>query len=490
MSVRGRQRFIAAVVVALAGPPAHASAQDDALARLVDKDYARAAAGFFDVLAHDARPELRDQAQLHLAECLRRLELYGPALFYYQDLFTQGPGHRLYRDALEGLLELQELLHDPVVVPLLLDRHYDRAAFSAVPKRAAQVNYLVGELAFWRGNDAEAGSFLSALGEESALWPRARYLLGVVDLRRGDAEAARRQFAWVAATDEASAEVRELAQLALARLEYGLGRFTEAGAAYDALSPSGPFAFERLYEGAWVSFRRQDHGKTLGKLQAVTGPFFAKHLVAEAYVIEATTYFVNCQWDRVRRAVERFRRIYEPMATELAGYLASPREPPAYFVDVAGGGEGRFALEIAREVRRARRFVDYDFVLKHLAWEQGAVRALAAWHGGELGDAALQILDEQRAEIAGAAGAWVKRRLDYLGAQLANLQAQINVLDFEVADAERQWLEQGREILKGRRPRVPRPEIPGDQWQHWAFDGEWWRDELGYLQHSLRNECF
>ena len=77
-----------------------------------------------------------------------------------------------------------------------------------------------------------------------------------------------------------------------------------------------------------------------------------------------------------------------------------------------------------------------------------------------------------------------------LEAQLRNFEAQINILDFEVADAERQWLEQGKEILKGRRARLPRPDIPNDQWQHWSFDREYWKDELGFIQHSLRSECF
>ena len=46
------------------------------------------------------------------------------------------------------------------------------------------------------------------------------------------------------------------------------------------------------------------------------------------------------------------------------------------------------------------------------------------------------------------------------------------------------------EILKGRRARLPRPEIPTDQWQHWGFKKEYWKDELGYIEHSLRSECF
>ena len=485
-----RVALAAAVVLALRAGPAAAGDLESAQARLAAKDLAGAAGAFFDVLAHDPSAPVRDQAQLQLAATLRRLQLHGPALFYYQDLFVQGPASPLYREALEGLLELQETLHDPVVVPLLLDRHYDRVAFAQVAGRAAQVNYLVGELAFWRGNDSEARAFLSALGEESPLWPRARYLVGVVAARAGDPDAARRAFAAVEDDEVAGDEVRDLARLAQARLEYGLGRFSEASTAYDALVPGSPFAFEGLYEGAWASFRLGEFGKVLGKLEAVTGPFFDKRHVPEAYVIEATTYFVNCQWDRVRRAVDRFHRAYDPMATDLAAYLATPHEPAAFFEDVAAGGNGHFAVELAREVRRSRRFVDFRFVLEHLAWEAGRVRSAAGLGDGELAEAALQIIDEQRREIEAAAGGLAERRLRYLRAQLDNLRAQIDVLDFEVADAERQWLEQGREILKGRRARLPRPEIPGDQWQHWAFGGEWWRDELGSLQHSLRNECF
>ena len=59
----------------------------------------------------------------------------------------------------------------------------------------------------------------------------------------------------------------------------------------------------------------------------------------------------------------------------------------------------------------------------------------------------------------------------------------------KVTDAEAEWLAQGREILKGRRRRLPRPEIPTDQWQHWNFDGEYWKGELGYFHHSIRSEC-
>jgi hypothetical protein len=72
---------------------------------------------------------------------------------------------------------------------------------------------------------------------------------------------------------------------------------------------------------------------------------------------------------------------------------------------------------------------------------------------------------------------------------LQNFQSQVELLDFEVTDAEAEWLAQGREILKGRRRRLPRPDIPNDQWQHWNFDGEYWKGELGFFQHSIRSEC-
>ena len=66
---------------------------------------------------------------------------------------------------------------------------------------------------------------------------------------------------------------------------------------------------------------------------------------------------------------------------------------------------------------------------------------------------------------------------------------QGRIIKFETADAERKMLEAGKDITKGPRARGPRPNVPNASYQYWAFLGEYWIDELGFYEHSIKNEC-
>lgn len=477
--------------------PARAQSLDEALRLFKDGELADAALMFYDVLLNDPNPDRRDQAEVYLAATLRKMDILVPALFYYQDIFKAGPENRYYLNAIQGLLEVQKGLRDPFFVPLIIDRNFDAEGFGRLsPDKIGRINYLIGELTLRRGENDDAKLFLEYVPPEHPLYAQARYLLGVLTIQRGDAKGALQHFQAVLqhvdveADDDELQRVRNLSLLASARTEYGRGNFQRAIDFYEQVPRFSREWFYALYEAAWPYFRLDEYGKALGTLQSATSPFFAKRHVPEAYVIRGTTYFVNCQWDRVRRAVKRFKRVYDPMVEELDGYLGNGREAVDYYRDVVAGGDGQFSIEVAREVRRRTRFKKYHYVLQHMQWELEEIERVEAWRNSRLADDLRSIVADQREQLQPVVGSWVKSRLQFILDQLKHFQNQNNILDFEVTDAERKWLEQGKEILKGRRARLPRPEIPNDQWQHWNFEGEYWKDELGYIQHSLRTECF
>lgn len=492
-----RSSIVIAAGLACFASAGRAQSIDEALRLYEKRDYDDAAFAFYDVLRHDANPDRRDLAEIYLAETLRRTGFLVPACFYYSDLAKAGRTTRYALNAVEGLLAVQRELHDPVLVAKLLDELYEPDVFGQLsPDAIAQINYLTGELSFRRGKNRDAAALLGSIPPESPLYPKARYLLGILEVRKQDPAGATAHFiAAINALDAKTAtaeaaRVRNLAILAAARNLYGLGRYEESSKYYEQVPRFSEAWFTAVYENAWAYFRQNEYGKALGELQSVTTPYFAKRHVPEAYVIQATSYFANCQWDRVRRAVARYKEVYEPMLAGLKTYLQKNREWPAFYRDVTTGAAGRYSIELAREVRRARRFKDFHYMLTHLDWERDELGRIDTWRGSQLGSDIGTILDEHRAGIETVAGKWSKRRLMGLQEQLRNFQAQIDILDFEVADAERQWLEQGKEISKGRRARLPRPNIPNDQWQHWEFDKEYWLDELGYIEHSLRSECY
>ncbi|MCK5687750.1 hypothetical protein KAI87_00705 [Myxococcota bacterium] len=477
---------------------ANAQSLEEALSMYKSKDFHDAAFAFYDVLQNDANPDHRDQAEIYLAEALRKTGFWVPALFYYTDLFKAGPSNRYYLNAVEGLLETQKVLHDSIIIPSLINELLDPEQFARLnPDQIAHINYMVGELSFRQRKNQDARAFLEYVPEKSPMHPKARYLLGLIEIRDNASEKALSHFKAIFnqiipedTDDEELARVRSLAQIAAGRTAYGLGRFEEATEHFRSVPRFSEMWFTSLYENAWSHFQRKEYGHALGELQSVTSPYFSKRHVPEAYVISGTAFFINCQWDRVRRSVGYFKRTYDPMLTQLQTYISDVSDPVEYYRDIVAGGNGRISLELAREVRRSKRFRDYHYMITHMDWELNELNNIPVWKGSRLGEDISLVVEQQREQLEPAVGAWARTQLRNRAALLQHFQNQINILDFEVADAERKWLEQGKEILKGRRARLPRPEIPNDQWQHWNFDREYWVGELGYIQHTIRSECF
>ena len=60
---------------------ARAQSIDEALRLYKGGDYKDAALLFYDVLTNEVNPDTRDQAQIYLAETLRKMQLWVPAMF-------------------------------------------------------------------------------------------------------------------------------------------------------------------------------------------------------------------------------------------------------------------------------------------------------------------------------------------------------------------------------------------------------------------------
>ena len=71
------------------------------------------------------------------------------------------------------------------------------------------------------------------------------------------------------------------------------------------------------------------------------------------------------------------------------------------------------------------------------------------------------------------------------------LMAPTACTSLETKTAEADWLEQGKEIDASKlRRRLPRPFIPDDTFQFWWFRDEYWIDELGYYEFTIKTECY
>ena len=107
-----------------------------------------------------------------------------------------------------------------------------------------------------------------------------------------------------------------------------------------------------------------------------------------------------------------------------------------------------------------------------------------------MGTTLVEDFDEIRKGYLGVMGKFLKAKVTSLAAELADISTRASLIALETKTAEADWLEQGRDIDSLQRKRLPRPFIPDDSFQFWWFRNEYWIDELGYYEFTIKTECF
>src|SRR5207302_5754382 len=203
---------------------------------------------------------------------------------------------------------------------------------------AGRVRTCVVGLSAGRYDDASA--LAQRVPEENAAYPRAQYLAAVVT-RRSDPEKALRIFRAVAQVESRGsadlAEVKELAQLGIARTLYGMRRYAEASAAYQAVPRFSRHWDEALFEGAYADLRNGDPGAALGKLHTLRAPQLRDAFARESENLAAIIYHRSCLWPQVREALSWFQGRYEPMRERIEALLAKKPSPEELIAAIEGG---------------------------------------------------------------------------------------------------------------------------------------------------------
>jgi tetratricopeptide (TPR) repeat protein len=358
--------------------------------------------------------------------------------------------------------------------------------------RAMQVNYMIGALDYRQGKYDFSSESLGAV--EGLLKPKARYLMGVIAVRKGDNKGAIQRWSEVIEiisehdTSEDRISLRNQSLLGIARAQYALGLYPEASASYLKVPRFSKEWFDALFENSWAYFQQEDYGRALGQIESVLSPYFDRHFRAEAFVLAATVYYSNCQFDRTRTMLEAFKSRYEPQLAAVQQYLASDRKSMDIYNDLVTTSAA-LPEEMLRQIRRNGRFLNYHRIISEINREQVNLASADNWRGTAMHTELDTILREQKAEFSDYTGRWIKAQWKNQQDTLQQFINQARIIKFETASSEKEVIEAGGKVAGLTRKRLPRPEIPSDQFNHWNFRGEYWSDEVGYYVHSVRKEC-
>jgi hypothetical protein len=228
--------------------------------------------------------------------------------------------------------------------------------------------------------------------------------------------------------------------------------------------------------------------------------YFLNFFYPEADIIKAVIYFTLCQYDDATTVVARFQNRFEPIAKELQSILAKFKgegqdENFYKFLLEVQDGTAKLSdtvkpiVENALSDRELLRNIEY---VKELETElKRFEKAPKSFKDSPVGADVVDNIDLAKSIAIRQAGKLArlryKRNLDELNEHLRNAQKIV----VDITNAQRKKLDET--IVSGQFSKEEALEYgvvkPDDEHVLWPFDGEYWRDELGFYRQVVTSKC-
>jgi hypothetical protein len=464
-------------------------------------DYDTSAQLFFEVNNTATDPEVRAKSEYYLASSFHKHKLPFTAFVYYALIAKSGKAHPFYLKAVEGLVNVQEEMDEQYLIPNLLEKNYNSDWATLPAEVLSRINYVIAGIDQRRSKFDEAKEFLQAVPKDSAIYVKAQYLLGVVlaDPRYPggtQAQDAENAFMEVLATNTANqkdlVETHQLAYLGLGRVYYGTGEFQKSTENYEKIPRFSKYWHDALFENSFARFQNEDVGGALGSLQALHAPQFTGAFEPESWILKATAYYYSCLYNESKSALSEFDKVYGPMADQLRPVVETEEKDTTVYFKLVDESSDKLPKPVLNWVRSNERMLGVFKVLKEIDAEKKVLEDNQSWRAAKLTQEVEPIVDSNRAILEQIAGQFAKNRLKEALANIKTFSDQAEIIRFETSKKEKELAEQGiNQRASLGQLSLYRPKMPAENWNYWKFDGEFWRDEIGYYQYTLKKmpEC-
>lgn len=295
---------------------------------------------------------LEGDAEWYLAESLFGMGSYDVAESRY--LAISGiQGHPFRKDAVRRLLEIYAKDADPS----RFERLYQAEVATGLISADDLILYGIAK-AFWsRGETAKAKSYFAEIKEGSSFWARAQYFIGamlVEPATAGDAaamDAAEPVFQKLAAIAPATSEdraVRDLALLALARIQFERGRLDDAILTYQRVPDDSANRADKLHELAWTYIKLGRLNEAVAAVDTFLTAYPQHPFAAELNLVRGHLLFETGDLADAHTAYDKVVAEYAPIRDRFQRLARSTDRSEAWVKQVmameAGGDAGDDAL--------------------------------------------------------------------------------------------------------------------------------------------------
>jgi len=491
----------------------------EALSAFENKKYEDAAMGFELVSSgksKDGRGN-RQQAQFLLGQSLYRMHYYQSALTVFDEISAQGPAHLRFGETLQWLGRLASKLPESSGIIEKVGRYGIGALEEFKEKDPGLYNqlvYLMGRHLYAQASFRQAIDVFQEVDPKSAQYSYAKFFEGISFVRMRQARPAIASFrAILDAIDAGDVKgvdedrMRNLAWISLARVYYTAANQAKGGQidgtllgqsveSWTKIEQSSEYWLDSLFESSWAFFLADEYSRALGNVHTLYSPYFEDAFYPEALVLKAVTFFVNCQVDNAESTVAQFHDRYDPVKTELDAELMRHQDNAEFFEFLKNVRANKADLS-----PRVRPIVSTALsdrtVLQHLEYvdildkeEARLGKSSEAFQSSPVGEKILEDVSLGRAFAVDQAGDLARGRYKRLIRELQDLSNQVDTVELEIATFRRGQIDQELQQQMSLAKQSKGGDVNVDEeHQLWPFNGEWWRDELGFYRQQVTNLC-
>lgn len=481
-----------------------------------DEDYFTSAVGFYAIMKNKEWDRLHETARYYYAESLFRMGLYQASEYQLAEILFEGPESHYFISSLLKLLAVTYKTEDERVLFAVLSN----VNYSSLPKKFAnELTYYLGKINFYNGQDEQAIQMFSQVKDYSSFYPKAKYFLGVIQVRQQMYAEAMKSFTELKEMPDDKylggdiKKLKGMAELALGELYYAaawkaqnkLAMFNVALNYFSNVGRDNQQWFDSLFARTWASLMIGRFDATLGTVVTLRSPFFTDIYFPEVNIVEAVTYYNLCQYDEVNKVIDHFFGVYPNYAQKMTAWLESVstktgldiyKELLKMYKDAQEGKPTALPEAVLKNILTEslfqRKFSHIKEIEKELAIIENSPEAF------KKSVIALDVSKKmmyQLTTLRNEAGIWLVQRVQNLNGELAQLIADMRAIRFEMTDSQKSALEKeelyGKNLKEEDKKQTEsemNPSVP-DGYYYYPFDGEYWEDELGYYFFNVQNAC-
>jgi hypothetical protein len=238
------------------------------------------------------------------------------------------------------------------------------------------------------------------------------------------------------------------------------------------------------------------NSKALGNIHTLNAPYFENQFFPESVLLKSVIYFKYCLYDQAEESVADFNDKYAPLRKNLTDLVAKYDDNAEFYDYVKKVKAGKAGLDPVTQ-RLVMSVLNDKTLLKTFAWVDELNNELLmlqksdkAWQTTQVASEVLQELTVQQSVAAADAGKVARDRIVRLADELGSLSRDGSKIRFEILNAKAEKMT-AEAIKAGRVAGGTREEpiIVDDEHFQWKFNGEYWKDELGYYRFRIRSRC-